>query len=426
MLRLSALLVAVSANSHQAGLLRVASRCSSTARMQIPPQLEAWGMDELLWSKVENKRNLRKLVKRGEEDFARHRIARLREMLLDSEPQQQTSKSTLVAHDVAADELFFEVSCPAELTAERTMHVMLPDGREIHVQVPDDIAAGDVFLVGPVAQVEAMATAAETTQLGVAVEEVAAEGLEAQLTAGARAELAIDKKTTAMKEAAMVHAIDDAAGEMAAEMETTESEEAEAESSPTGFSTALAGLIIPAQRAAPRRVGCAETSAIEALQLATQSHSRARAIAFLQEVRMAVGGSVGLVESDAVQHARSAVKEARAVEELALMRYRVVAVESRMAEMAKLAPQRAPAGEENGEAQGGETPKAKAAAPDMKIASPSDLMEIASPSDLMEIACPAELTADRTVRLLLPDGREFDVQVPQSVKPGEIFLVSLA
>ena len=41
----------------------------------------------------------------------------------------------------------------------------------------------------------------------------------------------------------------------------------------------------------------------------------------------------------------------------------------------------------------------------------------------MQVVCPAELAADRTIRIQLPDGREFDVQVPEGVEAGAAFLV---
>ena len=43
--------------------------------------------------------------------------------------------------------------------------------------------------------------------------------------------------------------------------------------------------------------------------------------------------------------------------------------------------------------------------------------------ELMEVVCPPELGADRTIRIALPDAREFDVVVPEGVAAGDTFLV---
>ena len=49
----------------------------------------------------------------------------------------------------AAAGLMMEVVCPAELAPDRTLRIALPDAREFDVVVPDDVAVGDAFLVGP-------------------------------------------------------------------------------------------------------------------------------------------------------------------------------------------------------------------------------------------------------------------------------------
>ena len=50
---------------------------------------------------------------------------------------------------MAAAGLMMEVVCPAELAPDRTLRIALPDAREFDVVVPDDVAVGDAFLVGP-------------------------------------------------------------------------------------------------------------------------------------------------------------------------------------------------------------------------------------------------------------------------------------
>lgn len=42
---------------------------------------------------------------------------------------------------------------------------------------------------------------------------------------------------------------------------------------------------------------------------------------------------------------------------------------------------------------------------------------------MMEVVCPSSLAADRSIRIALPDAREFDVVVPEGVSAGESFLV---
>ena len=43
----------------------------------------------------------------------------------------------------------------------------------------------------------------------------------------------------------------------------------------------------------------------------------------------------------------------------------------------------------------------------------------AATGELMEVMCPAELAEDRKLRIALPDGRQFDVLVPDGVAVGE-------
>ena len=52
------------------------------------------------------------------------------------------------AADVSDGDLM-DVVCPPELGAERKMRIALPDGRLFDVIVPDGIAEGDLFRVGP-------------------------------------------------------------------------------------------------------------------------------------------------------------------------------------------------------------------------------------------------------------------------------------
>ena len=51
---------------------------------KVPAKLREWGMDDELWAQVENKRNLIKMINRNEEDFARKRIIKLRQMMQET------------------------------------------------------------------------------------------------------------------------------------------------------------------------------------------------------------------------------------------------------------------------------------------------------------------------------------------------------
>ena len=66
---------------------------------------------------------------------------------------------------------------------------------------------------------------------------------------------------------------------------------------------------------------------------------------------------------------------------------------------------------------------AAAAAAAAAEAPPAADVEAAPAGELMEVVCPPELGADRTIRIALPDAREFDVVVPEGVAAGDTFLV---
>lgn len=167
---------------------------------RVPKKLAEWGMDEELWNKIDNKRNLIKMMNRGEENFARPRIIKLRQIIAEEERQlQKQSASTSDAssntvgepivpaqqgQDSLVPELdsqsaattqaeegnateepmhtdddegagasghegYLQVVCPAGLGLDRRMLVQLEDGRAFEVTVPDGVTDGDPFLVGP-------------------------------------------------------------------------------------------------------------------------------------------------------------------------------------------------------------------------------------------------------------------------------------
>ena len=127
-------------------------------------------MDDELWAQVDNKRNLMKMVNRGEESFARDRIKKLRQIIAEEKGDTTTAdEATLVRQQLNAlkaelelarsqldasepptppDDLL-QVVCPADLSPDRKLRIALPDGREFDVTVPDDVGDGEPFLVGP-------------------------------------------------------------------------------------------------------------------------------------------------------------------------------------------------------------------------------------------------------------------------------------
>jgi len=54
---------------------------SRSDRQQAKALLAEWGLDEQLWRKIDNKKALLRLAKRGEEDHARRKIQKLRDQL---------------------------------------------------------------------------------------------------------------------------------------------------------------------------------------------------------------------------------------------------------------------------------------------------------------------------------------------------------
>ena len=157
----------------------------STTRKQ-STALVSWGMDAELWEKVENKRNLVKLVNRGEEDRGRARIEKLRALLVTAEGTEfvgvvsptavDLSDQAEVPMDIIQETLatepeageVMEVACPSALPADRTVRVSLPDLREFDVVVPEGVAAGEVFLVGPFPSATEPSEAAKATELTTA------------------------------------------------------------------------------------------------------------------------------------------------------------------------------------------------------------------------------------------------------------------
>ena len=51
----------------------------------MPEALAAWGCDDALWYKIKNKKGLRDLLKKGDEERGRERIQRFRELLEEEE-----------------------------------------------------------------------------------------------------------------------------------------------------------------------------------------------------------------------------------------------------------------------------------------------------------------------------------------------------
>ena len=157
---------------------------------KVPEKLVEWGMDQALWDWVKNKQSLAQYMDRGEEQKARWRIARLREIraepddlpaadqLVQQAVQEERQKAALdekedddEEEEEAVDEMrggitdgaappapgaeeasagqYFEVTCPEGLLADRMLRIELPDGGEVDVRVPDGTVPGEAFLVGP-------------------------------------------------------------------------------------------------------------------------------------------------------------------------------------------------------------------------------------------------------------------------------------
>jgi len=80
-----------------------------------------------------------------------------------------------------------------------------------------------------------------------------------------------------------------------------------------------------------------------------------------------------------------------------------------------------------------ETAAAAAEAAEMEAMAVAEAAESTAASDsaaagagegeYMQVTCPMELSAARTLRIQIPDGREFDVQVPEDVMAGGEFIV---
>ena len=149
--------------------------------MTIPQHevLAEWGMDSELWGKIENKRNFVKLVNRGEEEIGRKKVARFATlfppgssagtgMTTEAAPRQEAEeKGAGAAEDAAASQAaggdaeaavgatgegadeYVHFACPEQLGEGRALRVELVDGRQFDVVVPENVAAGEVFLAGP-------------------------------------------------------------------------------------------------------------------------------------------------------------------------------------------------------------------------------------------------------------------------------------
>ena len=62
-----------------------------------PAKLREWGMDDELWAQIDNKRNLIKMINRNEEEFARKRIIKLRQMMQEAATASAPAAETIAA-----------------------------------------------------------------------------------------------------------------------------------------------------------------------------------------------------------------------------------------------------------------------------------------------------------------------------------------
>ena len=69
---------------------------------KVPAKLREWGMDDELWAQIDNKRNLIKMINRNEEEFARKRIIKLRQMMQEAATASAPAAETIAAAPAAA------------------------------------------------------------------------------------------------------------------------------------------------------------------------------------------------------------------------------------------------------------------------------------------------------------------------------------
>ena len=69
---------------------------------KVPAKLREWGMDDELWAQIDNKRNLIKMINRNEEEFARKRIIKLRQMMQEAATASAPPAETIAAAPAAA------------------------------------------------------------------------------------------------------------------------------------------------------------------------------------------------------------------------------------------------------------------------------------------------------------------------------------
>lgn len=148
-----------------------------------------------------------------------------------------------------------------------------------------------------------------------------------------------------------------------------------------------------------------------------------------REAMAAKGGFGGAVKTKgkdrkAKRH-KTPLREPAATEEAAAKVQAQAEAQTQAAAKAKAAAERAAAeraAAERAAAQraAAERATAEAAAADASAAAPSAEDQDGS---YLEVVCPSDVPADRTIRIRLPDSREFDVQVPEGVETGAAFLV---
>ena len=124
------------------------SQTSPPPRSKVPARLAEWGMDVELWNKVENKRNLLKMMKRDEEDFARARIVKLRQLI---EQDQRTDDSSSLAEDGEVERLTQQLaSLKAELAeAKRLLAFAGNDASQLAADPLQEEAHGEQAADGP-------------------------------------------------------------------------------------------------------------------------------------------------------------------------------------------------------------------------------------------------------------------------------------
>ena len=268
----------------------------------------------------------------------------------------------------------------------------------------EEAAAAEAAAAARAAEEAAAAAAAQAAAAKAAEEAAAAKAAEEAAAAAAAAQAAAAK---AVEEAAAVKAAEEAVAAAKA------AEDAAAEEAAAVAAAAVAAAAAAQEAASVEAAAAAQAAAQQQQQAASAQQAAAaqaiaaqESVALESEVRVLI--SKDLSGGDKLDSAEDARLEAlwKAYPELCDR------IDDEVTEEAE-------EGEEEGVVADGQvaTGTGTSTGTGAPTASP------AADGEYAEVACPAELGAARTMRIAMPDGREFDVQVPEGVQAGETFVV---